>query len=403
MNILFLCGHYAFSSAANSICVKNMAEEFAKKGNKVYVLAKGSEYHGEKEYTNGVYVEKDHGDSYGTLIEFFNGKRGKLWRLSFMIIQLVRYMIAVWYFPKGFPNDASKVVKRAKEIIEKNHIDVVVATYMPYDVICAAISLKKENGSKLRVVTYHLDMLTNPNNESAAIRKLKLRQSEKAFRKELNTVDRVVLPTTAPIIDNPKVVYADFPLYVKEEHLNPLKEKEWFSSDTINIAIVGSLSTQNRNPNYFCKLIDSLPEVERKKAVFHIWGKLTDVVLDSYENVIYHGMADVGDVMSILRSSDFLLNIGNAITYKMIPSKIFQIFSAKKPVIFCVLSPEDQTIPYFKRYGHTCFIKEFEHNIEADVKAVFDFITDNYNRQLVVDDKLFESSTPEYVVNKIVF
>ena len=85
----------------------------------------------------------------------------------------------------------------------------------------------------------------------------------------------------------------------------------------------------------------------------------------------------------------------------MIPSKIFQIFAANKPIIFCISSKKDKSIPYFDLYGHTCFVKEYECNEEADLKLVLSFIKDNYLKHLIIDDQLFEKSTPQYICNEI--
>ena len=215
MNILFLCGHYAFPTAANSICVQNMAEEFQREGHRVFVLAKGCEYGGEKEVINGVTIWKYYGDAYGRVILFFNKHKNWFWRFLFIIIQLFRYLFVIWFYPVTSPKDTRRLYQRAKAIIDKERIEIVVATFMPYEAIKVAIELKGKYGSILRVVTYHLDLLTNPNNKSSLVSGVKKRQAEKAIKKEFLIVDRILLPNTAPKIDTTKIKYVDFPLAIE--------------------------------------------------------------------------------------------------------------------------------------------------------------------------------------------
>lgn len=401
MNILFLCGHYAFPTAANSICVQNMAEEFRRKGHSVFVLAKGCEYRGEKEIINGVTVWKHYGDAYGRVIAFFNKHRNWFWRFLFATIQLLRYLYVVWFYPVTSPKDTSRIYKRAQEIIDKEGIDIVVATFMPYEAIKAALQLKGRYGSKLKVVTYHLDLLTNPNNESSLVAGVKKRQAGKAIEKEFSIVDRILLPNTAPKTDNIKIKYVDFPLYIPDANESEVDTYR-FNQHYINIAIAGSLDSSNRNPLYFCKLIGMLPKIHGRTVKLHVWGRVSGVDIQSLKNVEHHGMAKVAEVPSILRSADFLLNVGNAITYNMIPSKIFQMFAAKKNILFCVRSEKDRSRFYFEKYGHVSFIEEYESNIEEDFKNITFFIDSNYKKMIEVDDSLFISSTPAYICERII-
>ena len=399
--ILFLCGHYAFPTAANSICVQNLAEEFQRGGHQVFVLAKGCEYCGEKEDINGVTVWKYYGDSYSKVVAFFNQRKNLFWKTLFSLIQIIRYLFVVFFYPVTSPKDTPRIYRRAKELIDKEGIDVVVATFMPYEAIKAVLQLKERYGNKLKVVTYHLDLLTNPNNESSFVAGIKKRQAERAIKKEFSIIDRVLLPYTAPIIESDKIVYVDFPLYIPDAEEKRVSVYR-FDSHYINIAIAGSLDSSNRNPMYFCELIERLPKIHDKIVKLHVWGRLSNVDFKGLNNVEHHGMANVNEVPSILRGADFLLNVGNGITYRMIPSKIFQMFAAKRNIIFCVRSDKDKSIPYFEKYGHVVILKEYERKMEEDIKKIIDFIEVNYKKTIIVDDTLFTTSKPEYICEKII-
>ena len=145
-----------------------------------------------------------------------------------------------------------------------------------------------------------------------------------------------------------------------------------------------------------------LPRIQGKTVKLHVWGRLSGIELQGLKNVEYHGMAEVADVPSILQGADFLLNVGNAITYKMIPSKIFQIFAAKKNILFCVRSDKDRSRPYFERYGHVAIMLEYEGDLEGDLKKITAFVDSHYQKTIEVDDSLFISSTPAYICNRII-
>ena len=400
--ILILGGRYANPRYANSICRQNLAECLVKEGHDVYILASGYEYHGEEDELNGVWVRKIYGDHFGEILINHGKEEGLVAKMTFRLKQIWHYIGALYLYPSASNRDYKQIYNNAKDIIDKYNIDTLVAMYRPFDCIKTALKLKRKYRDRLRVVTYHLDLMSEHANTVSLVVKYKRNRIMKVFDDELRTVDKVLLPGSASFIDNEKVEYVDFPLYVTNNAEGDDDNlKHFFSGETINIAIVGSLDSQNRNPKYICDLIEKLAGIEQKQICLHIWGIVRDFDFSPYLHTIYHGMADVKDVPMILRQSDFLLNIGNKLTATMIPSKIFQMFAAKRPVIFCETSPQDKSVPYFKRYGYTCFIQEYENRLDDDLGQLRVFIKEYYQQKVEVDDKIFEKSTPKYICNKI--
>lgn len=402
MNILILGGRYANPKYANSICRQNLAEYMAKEGHNVYILANGYEYHGEEEVVNGVWVRRIYGDHFGDLLSKHDQDKGRLSNLKFHIKQIWHYIAALYLYPSASKKDYKQIFINSKEIIERYNIDTLVAMYRPFDCIKAALRLKKKYGNRLKVVTYHLDLMSEHANTISAVVKYKRVRIMKVFYQELETVDKLLLPGSASYIDNEKIEYVDFPLYVTEKYENDSDDnRKFFGDKTINIAIVGSLDSQNRNPKYICDLVEQLSPFDSKEVHLHIWGTVRDFDFSCYQYTTYHGMADVKDVPRILGQSDFLLNVGNKLTATMIPSKIFQMFAAKRPIIFCVSSPQDKSLPYFERYGYTCFVEEYNNQVDKDLDKLSEFIKENYQKVVDVEDSLFEKSTPRYICAKI--
>lgn len=399
--ILFLCGQYSSPSAANSICVKNLAEEVIKLGYEPFVLARGAGYKGVYEEINGVKVWKIKGDTFGRVVSYFEQRKSVLLKLLFSIIQFIRYSYVLWIYPITSKRDLARIKKWSKRIIEENNINIVTATYGPYETIQAAVYLKKRYKSNLKVVTYHLDLLTNPSNESSIISRLKKHRASRAMIDEFATVDRVLLPMTAPVMNDPKFQYVDFPLYITSQ-TDTYSGRKYFSGDSINIAIAGSLDKYNRNPLLFCRIIDKMPDICGKRVVLHIWGNTVGIDFSGYKNIEYHGMASVEEVPVLLQQCDFLFNVGNKTSYRMLPSKIFQMFAAKKPIIFLYSSPLDKSIPYFKKYGYTLFLPEFDGDFNKNLEKVSSFIKQYYGKSLNISDTMFETSTPSYIAKKLI-
>lgn len=401
-NILILGGRYANAKYANSICCQNLAEYFASQGHHAFMVASGYEYSGEEELINGVHVTKIYGDRFGDIINQYSKRTGIIDRLLFRTHQIIYYIKSILFFPLSSYRDSNRILHQAKKIIDNYKIDIVVGMYRPYGATRAAVKLKKEYGNSIKVVTYHLDLYSDYKNKTSFVKSYKIKRMNAIFKKELSIVNRVLLPSSARLIESPKVEYVDFPLYVTHSSVKKdSNDKIWFDSNIINIAILGSLDKDNRNPKYICDIIDNISTINGKTVLLHIWGKLIGLSLERYKNTIYHGIADAKDVPDILSHSDFLLNVGNKVTYNMIPSKIFQMFAAKKPIIFCVSSKEDKSLVFFEKYGHTCVIREYEHKKDDDIKEVETFMTMNFHKALMVDDDLFEKSTPQYIGNKI--
>ena len=398
--ILFLCGHYAFPSAANSICVQNLAEEAVKQGIESFVLARGYEYRGTCEVINGVKVWKCYGDTYGRVVDYFETKKGVFFKLLFKLIQSIHYIVVFWSYPITSFFDLYSIKLRAKKLVKQYDIGTVVATYGPYETIKVAMCLKSSYKNSIRAVSYHLDLLTNPSNSSSIVSKLKQYKASLVLKKEFELMDRVILPSTAPIINNSKIKYVDFPLYITKPLTSFTGSKTFFNPGCINIAIAGSLDTSNRNPLIFCNIIEGLT-VNNKQVILHIWGRIVGLDLSGFSNVIYHGMANVEDVPIILQQSDFLFNVGNKNSFRMLPSKIFQMFAAKKPIIFLCLNTQDRSIPYFDKYGYTCFIPGFEGGAKDYKEMVKNFIVAHYGKPIDVDDSVFKESTPSFILNSI--
>lgn len=398
--ILILCGHYADGRYSNSICVNNLAECLSGQGHYVKVIAWGEK---DKGFTieNGVelcYVKEPQYPLYANQYLLKGGLVGFL----FKIYHLIHSILILPFYPNVFPSVALRFYKIAKGVIDKTGIDVVLATYTPFDGIWAGLKLKKKYGQAIKFVTYHLDLISSPDNEGF-IGGVKIDRGKKAFAKELEIADKILVPEKTEIDNLPNVRKVGFPLYVKENI--GAKASFDFSSDSINLTYIGSLSSSNRNPSRAISAIEELSKETGKNILFHIWGVLGDQkcqeMVEKSPNVVYHGMANNEEVASLLSKSDILVNVSNSTTYKMIPSKIFQYFAIGKPIIDFVKNEGDVSVPFFEKYPMSLVIREYNQGMNEIVASLNHFIESPQRGVIVSVDALYDKYKPETICKEI--
>lgn len=399
--VLFLCGHYGMSQYSNSICVKNLAEEFVRRGKTVYVYAWCSKSLSvTDENINGVNVHYVRESTLYFFTEKYSNNKSPIAIILFLILRVVRYVQGIFIYPNIDPFNSRYYYKLSKKLIDNNRINTIVATYTPYDGIAAGIKLKKRYGNKIRLVTYHLDLMNSPAN-TGLIKKVKLYLNKKAILEEQNYADKVLLPLSVDIVSSKKVEYVGFPLFV--QNVNEKRNSYRFSDDVINISYVGSLSKANRDPSYAISLLEGLNRFVEKQILIHIWGSLDKDCqrITNSKSVIYHGIVNNEETMDILKRSDFLLNISNEVTYRMIPSKIFQYFAAKKPILNFIKNREDKSIPFFIKYNHSLMIHEFMGDVLCQQEEIKEFIKVYYGKTIDLSHDSFIESTPSYICDVI--
>lgn len=393
---LIIADDYFSSLSANAVCIRNIVCEL-KKHSKILII---SEHSQNTIVEDGIEVINLKKAFYSRILLRYAKNRDILSRVIIKVISLIRYFIVFFAYPNVSFLRSRQAYKLAVDSIKKHDIKDVICVYRPFEAIYVALKLKKKYKDKINVVVYHLDLLLEPSNSNSIIRKHKIRKGNDVLIKEFVSLDRVLLPESVRgKYDKYKNVrYVGFPLYIK----NYILDSNCFIYDknTLNVCYIGSLDKHNRNLSYFLKTLDILQRMIEKPIMLHIWGKLSDRetvrMLSSSPYISYHGTVENKHTSYLLKNSDFVLNVGNGITSKMLPSKIFQLFALEKPIINIVRAEDDVSLPYFEKYGAAINVFEIRNNIQDDVNALLAFIENANN--LVPNSSGFETSTPEYIV-----
>lgn len=402
MNILIIGGS-GNAPSANSVCVRNMAQEFIRRGHKVWNLAAGDDYVTKPGNIGGAELWQIPDDYYMRLTKSMARPHSCIKKLWYIMVSLFRHIVLLLLYPMTEPIRANKVLNKAEQLVQKEGINLIIAIHNNYTNINAGIKLKKRYGSKLMVVDYHLDLRTASLNTSKLIQSYVRKHSFNSIANECQIVDKILIPYSGQAeieelkgIDLRKFRFVGLPVFIKEPQIETCDLP--FKKDAINISYIGSLSLENRNPSYVIGLLEKASEMIGKKIIAHFWGDA-----DGMENMInrtsialYHGMVESRYVSYIMAKSDFLLNIGNAIAYNMLPSKVFGMFATGKPVINVITHPKDATIPYFKRYNHSVDLKEYSP-LQEDIVMLADGIKKMSKEPLRDADNLFDDFKPETI------
>lgn len=375
MNILIIGSHYASSSSANGICAQNLALEFKRQGHDVYVISTGLKDGLIPELIEGVRVWTIKHEWFNQLLAKL--QKGARWyhRLLLKPYWALRSLYILPRYPITQSIRLERSYNLALKIIKEENIDVVLCTCLPYEPIAVGMRLKEKLGDLIRVVTYHLDILSFPNNKDGLLKAYKERRIKNAIEKELQVVDKMLVPESGKgIFSSPKIEYTGFPAYIAQR--DAIRAPFEFDKKYINISFIGSLDKSNRSPRFALKLLENLANNRNLYIRVSIWGNIADadtkMVINECKIAKYYGMLENRYVNDILVKSDVLLNISNAVLYKLIPSKIFQLFDSNRPILNIVNHPNDLTIPYFAQADGVLNVMSYQEQKEDDV---FDFIS----------------------------
>lgn len=402
--ILFICRNYGDPRSACGICIQNLVDEFKNRGFEVWVISVTKDPIEELVNSQRIHYYAIKEGWFTTFNRKSMLKTGWINSLLFKLVYLIRLPYVLYNFPVLSRRLEKELISLLRKLIKKNDISYVVGTNSPFEPIKATIEIKKEFKTAIKAICYHLDPILLQTNNSKAVNIYKRKKAYSVVVEESNTVDLIMAQqSTRGLISKPNIEYVDFPLYITNN--NNKVSGFAFSHEYINITYIGTLDEDNRNPLFFIKLLNDVYNQTQKQCMLHIWGFVRDSVtlekLKAYSIfVTYHGMIDPSEVMDILQKSDILLNISNKVSYNAVPSKIFQLFSTKKPLINIIRHREDYAKRYFEKYPSVFFIEEYLN--DADSMKMAKYIDNSYGKAVEISDSLYESSTPRYISDLII-
>lgn len=399
--ILLFASGYKYSGSANGVCARNLVREFIHQGHEVFVIAVPHEKESNMEEIDGAKVWFVKDELQTRILWYLQQHKSNMFMRGFhKIYSLFRALLVAPLYPNAARIRVHNILKLSRKIIQKYGINTVIGTCLPYDGIAAAITLKKEYGDKIKVVTYHFDILSTPNNEIGNIYRFKKQRFAEAFDKELKIVDKVFLPETARDLHQGKknIEFIGLPVYIPGR-LPKIGSQFVFSQNVYNIVYIGSLDIRNRSVQPAINWLRLLNQESKKKYVLHIWGALADadtqIIIEKNKDLVeYHGTLENSKVKAVMSEADLLLNISNLLLYKLLPSKIFTMFSTGKPIVNIVNNMEDCALPYFRKYDNVL-------SINSKCIDIMESNPQHLIGRKVNADEFFIDYTPSVISNKL--
>ena len=187
---------------------------------------------------------------------------------------------------------------------------------------------------------------------------------------------------------NEKIVYLDLPMLTRIDCQKEKKEKEVFCTDDIVLLFVGSMANHIRDPHYILELFSRITD-PRVKFVIAGNTDYSDIINEyaSKDNrIIYLGRKSHEESKKMIMEADFLVNIGNNLQ-NMVPSKIFEYMSYKKPIISTYKVDNDPCLKPLESYG---LFLALDERIRVDDNVI---LLENYireNRKSAISEDHFE-------------
>ena len=410
-NILFMNGAYLPKTSPNGNCVKQVLDKLFQLGHNVALITKETDVNQKKiDNIDGVKVYRVNENILMKII-FFTDKSEK--KLSKLITSFTLFLLRIKgsFFAFAYPLLSIALVLRyyfkAKELIRLQKFETVVAVYKSFEAVVAGVFLKRKY-PQLRFIVYTLDSIaggfipTVLRSRKVAFDSIK--RWEKLIFNYADTIcvmkshEKHYLSSEYDCYRH-KIEYMDIPLLNISN--NKLKNK---SNKDIDIVFTGSMATVTANPVYFIKILKKLENIK-----FHIYGSISDEIqaLFDYSGLIdkkifIYGTISPNNVITVQENADILVNFGNN-NPNMIPCKIFEYLSRKRPVLSFYKADSDACKFYFDNYDGVLQIFEEDSELDENCDKIRDFILNLY--KIKFDDeyilKRYYDNTPFPMVEEI--
>jgi hypothetical protein len=409
--ILFMTESYQPNPSPNANCVKKVLDELYKQKNDTFLITLKNAI-GQKKFEdiNGTKVLRINENFLNWCLINLKDKKNTY---DTLLLKIVRLLLRIkggllgFVYPLLSPTEVIRYYFEAKKLCKDNNIDVVVCVYHKIAAVLAGILIKRKV-PRIRFIVYTLDAISGgwiPNIlRSSKIPLNSLKRWEKIIFRYADSIcvmesHRGHYKSREYDWCREKIKYMDIPLLELRE-TKPIRYKK-----AIDIVYTGSMTRATADPNYFLKLIKKM----NYNIQFHIYGNIAEDILADITNsgligskIFIHGRVSIEEVEKIQNSADVLINFG-CVNPNMIPCKIFEYISAKKPVLSFYKGDTDSSKPYFENFSGALLVYEDDNIIKENCDKVISFIENTSKIKIQDDDllKRYYNNTPYPMVEEI--
>lgn len=409
-----MMGSYFPKPMANGICTHQIALELKKKGYDVHSICFKKSGDLREDSYDGIKIHRVKMRLFFKMLFYseniINTLRGKCIYKIAMIINKIKKIMYLFFYPMTSPILIYRYYKLAKKLHEENYFDMIISVYNPLESLIAGALIKRKF-KDIKFAIYVLDSLTNNGGTKYAPKKWtenKGWQWEKRIYKDADIIFNMKCHEEHHKKERydmyrEKMKIVDIPLF-NSFNLDVKQDCNFFSKDSTHLLYAGSLDIEGRNPKYLCDAFIEISNRCNVKLHFYSRGNCENMIIKyqkrSQYRIVRHGYVDRDVLLKAISSADILISIGNKES-EMIPSKIFEYIYTGKPIIHFYKSENDSSITYYKHYPKALLINENDDFL-TNVNKISNFINTK-QKKLSIDNlkELYIQNTPQYTVNFI--
>lgn len=285
-------------------------------------------------------------------------------------------------------------VKFLSDYLDKNEIDTIITTGPPHSLHLIGLELKRMHDIK-----WFADF-RDPWTEIGYHKKLKLSTASKskhiALEKEvLNTADHII--TTSFTTQKEFSLKTSKPITVITNGYDSIENNETELDSKFTIAHIGSLLSGRNPENLWQVLKELISENEdfKKDFILKLVGTVSEDVVNTIEkfglksNLEVKGYVSHNEANRIQRSSQVLLlvEINSEEAKGIIPGKLFEYISSKRPII--AIGPKDWDVKNIIEKTAAGFCLEYQDSIKLK-KQILEYYEHFKVNQLNITSKDIE-------------
>jgi glycosyltransferase involved in cell wall biosynthesis len=398
--VLFLLGAYYPEPSANGVCCNELIKFFLLQKHEVLLICNKQKGMTKPTIIGEVKVFPVSDLLYQQYAEKKRFAKNAILKFVYSLLEKLtdyaRLLCFSPFYPICSPIRKKNFLKCAKEVINKEKIDIVIPVCMPADAVFASIQLKKLF-PRITLITYLLDPIAGGLNH-------KLYSKKRAYELALNNERRVVEISDAVVaqlehkshfekeysgIELKNLYFLGVPLLTEKLVKNNRASKKKI------VVYAGAISEKNRNPQY---IINVFKQTNCSRLVMYITNdpSIAIEIAGNSPNIEIRGRISHDELEEVLADADAFLNIGNNQQMQS-PSKLVEYISYGKPIISTYRIDEDTSAKLLDGFSNALLLDERASNdFNAIAMSIDNFLTD-HNSVIPFDElkQKFKPFSPE--------
>lgn len=393
--------------SANGICAINVMEEYVNNGYEVFCLTNLEPNKPKTEVYRNIQIIRVRPCLSYTLNKMSRNKKGlnkKILLFSSLVLSKLKLVIMLPFWPMTSFSLSIRYFLNTNKLVREKKIVTIVCVYTQIDTLISGYLSKLINPS-IRFIPYFLDSLSGGPGLRIFSSKYTIRVGLFWEKILLSKADKIVMMEASfehhkRYSSNRsyynKMVFLDLPLY-KPLPIRNIKN-DAIPKKSTEFLFVGTIPCKIRNPEFMLKVFSTLINYDIRLTI--VGTNTCPELFREYQKIMGEKLVLLdfighSDAIRLMLDADVLVNIGNNIV-NMVPSKIFEYMSLKKPILsFCSLT-NDSTFKYLNAYPLKLILMNRDNDVLELKNEILAFINQIKIPQLVkFNDYNLVNNTPE--------